>query len=191
MRFAYDIEDYIEREVQVLRALSVEEIDTLLNILLAAYERDASIYIMGNGGSAATASHFCCDFNKGVSGGLKKKFRFISLTDNVPTILALANDVGYEDIFALQLENVLEPDDVVIGISGSGNSPNVLKAIEYANAVGSVTVGITGYDGGKLRKLARHSVNANIDDMQISEDIHMVLDHMMMKILYRYLNERG
>ena len=80
----------------------------------------------------------------------------------MPTVLALANDVGYEDIFALQLENVLEPDDVVIAISGSGNSPNVLKAIEYANAVGSVTVGITGYDGGKLRKLTRYSVNTNI-----------------------------
>lgn len=191
MRFAHDIQDYIQREIQVLEALSVEEIDTLLNVLLMAYERDAAIYIMGNWGSAATASHFCCDFNKGVSGGLKKRFRFISLTDNVPTILALANDVGYEDIFVLQLENLLQPDDVVIGISGSGNSPNVLKAIEYANGIGSITVGITGYDGGKLRKAAKHSINANIDDMQISEDVHMILDHMMMKILCRHLGSRS
>jgi D-sedoheptulose 7-phosphate isomerase len=134
---------------------------------------------MGNGGSGSTASHYACDFNKGLSYGKSKRFRFICLNDNMPTLLAYANDEGYEEVFVEQLRNLLSPRDIVIGISGSGNSPNILKAIAYANALGAATVGLTGFDGGELRRLARYGVNIPGDNMQVAEDLHLMLDHLI------------
>jgi D-sedoheptulose 7-phosphate isomerase len=138
---------------------------------------------MGNGGSGATASHFTGDFNKGLSFHKARRFRFICLNDNYATFAAYANDVGYEDVFVEPLKNFLAEGDLVIGISGSGNSPNVLKAVEYANDHGAVTLGLTGYDGGKLKTLARHGVHIPIADMQVTEDLHMVLDHLAYVVL--------
>jgi len=138
---------------------------------------------MGNGGSSATASHYVCDFNKGISMNQDKKFKFICLNDNIPSLMAYANDLSFEDIFVEQLKNFYQKGDIVIGISGSGNSMNVLKAIDYANENGGVTVGLTGYSGGQLIEMVQHNVHIPIDDMQIAEDLHMVLDHCMMKIL--------
>lgn len=140
---------------------------------------------MGNGGSAATASHYVCDFNKGMSYGRDKRFKMICLNDNVQTMMAYANDVDYQSVFVEQLKNFLRRDDVVIGISGSGNSGNVTKAIEYANQNGGITCGLTGYDGGFLRRIAHYSVNVRIHDIQISEDIHMMLVH----VIYRIVND--
>lgn len=177
------INNYFEKLKNVLDNLSRDEIETFINVLVQAKEDGKTVFIMGNGGSAATASHFCCDFNKGVSYGKDKRFKFICLNDNVATMMAYANDISYEDVFVEQLKNFLNVGDIVIGISGSGNSKNVLKAIEYANANNGVTIGITGYDGGELRKISRYSVNTNINDMQISEDVHMILDHLCSKIL--------
>lgn len=151
--------------------------------MLRARDRGSNIYTMGNGGSASTASHFCCDFNMGMSYNQDKKFRLICLNDNVPTMMAYANDLSYENIFVEQLKNFLNPDDVVIAISGSGNSKNVLKAVEYANANGGITIGLTGFDGGKLKQIAKYSVNTNIDDMQITEDVHIILCHMIYSIM--------
>ena len=182
-----EVTEYIENEIAVLRALDVDALNAVLNLLKQALENENMIYIMGNGGSAATASHFQNDFNKGVSEYTEKKFRFLCLNDNVPTVMAIANDVGYEEIFRFQLRGRLQPGDLVIGISGSGNSKNVLNAVEYAKECGNTVVGITGFGGGKLRELADLSLHVPVNSMQITEDIHMVFDHLMMSIFYREL----
>lgn len=182
-----EVTEYIENEITVLRALDVDALNAVLNLLEQALENENMIYIMGNGGSAATASHFQNDFNKGVSEYTDKKFRFLCLNDNVPTVMAIANDIGYEEIFRFQLRGRLQPGDLVIGISGSGNSKNVLNAVEYAKECGNTVVGITGFGGGKLRELADLSLHVPVNSMQITEDIHMVFDHLMMSIFYREL----
>jgi Phosphoheptose isomerase len=178
-----DIEGYLSVLQKQLRALDREQLANFLDVLARARDQGHRIFVMGNGGSAATASHFVCDFNKGLSYQRGKKFQFICLNDNIPTVMAYANDVGFEDIFVEQLKNFFSPGDLVIGISGSGNSRNVLKALEYARANGGVTLALVGYDGGALKKIAEHCVHVQINDMQIVEDIHMMLDHMAMRVL--------
>ena len=182
-----EIANYIENEIAVLRMLGTNAINDVLNLLEQALENEHMIYIMGNGGSAATASHMQNDFNKGISEYTEKKFRFLCLNDNVPTVMAIANDIGYEEIFRFQLRGKLRPGDIVIGISGSGNSQNVLNAVEYAKECGNTVVGITGYDGGKLRKIADYSLHVPVNSMQITEDVHMIFDHLMMSVFYREL----
>lgn len=183
MKFEEPIKNYLNVLQNTISSLDSAEIDNFLDVLMNVYNNGSTIFIFGNGGSAATASHFATDLNKGISYGLEKRFRVMALTDNFSTVSAYSNDTSYDDVFVEQMKNFIKPGDLVIGISGSGNSKNVIKAIEYANLLGNTTVGITGYDGGKLRKLAGHSVNANINDMQISEDIHMILGHLTMKVL--------
>lgn len=182
-----EITAYIENEINVLRSLDIDAINRVLNLLKETLNCENMIYIMGNGGSAATASHYQNDFNKGVSEYTEKKFRFLCLNDNVPTIMAIANDISYDEIFRFQLRGKLRPGDVVIGISGSGNSRNVINAVEYARECGNTVVGVTGFDGGKLRELADFSLHVPVDSMQITEDIHMVFGHLMMSIFYREL----
>lgn len=181
--FTADISLYLNRLQDTINRLDKKEINNFINLLLTARDNDKQIFIMGNGGSASTASHFCCDFNKGSSYGFAKRFKFICLNDNVPGMMAYANDVSYDEIFVEQLKNFFNKGDYVIGISGSGNSKNVVKAIEYANANGGITIGLTGFNGGKLKQICQHSVNMNIDDMQISEDLHMMMDHLSMKVI--------
>jgi D-sedoheptulose 7-phosphate isomerase len=183
MKFEEPIKNYLNELQNTISSLNSAEIDNFLDVLMNAYNNGSTIFIFGNGGSAATASHFATDLNKGISYGLEKRFRVMALTDNFSTVSAYSNDTSYDDVFVEQMKNFIKPGDLVIGISGSGNSKNVIKAIEYANSHGNPTVGITGYDGGKLRQIANHSVNANIKDMQISEDIHMILGHLTMKVL--------
>ena len=183
MNYIQQITEYFEKEKTVLDQINKEDLNTLMNLLVEAKDAGKSIYIMGNGGSAATASHYVCDFNKGISLGKEKMFKFICLNDNVPTMMAYANDLSYADVFVGQLKNFMQEGDIVIGISGSGNSENVVRAIQYANENGGVTVGLTGYSGGKVKQLSKYNVHVPIDDMQITEDLHMVLDHCMMKIL--------
>lgn len=178
-----NIKNYFEELSSTIRQLDVDEIYNAVNAIKEAYNREANIYIFGNGGSATTASHFVCDFNKGISANLDKKFNFICLNDNTSIITAIANDISYEDIFYFQLKNRLKEDDLVIAISGSGNSKNVLKAVDYARKVGTKVVGITGYAGGMLKELSDYKMHVNIDDMQITEDIHMSFDHMMYRVL--------
>jgi D-sedoheptulose 7-phosphate isomerase len=179
------INSYFEQLKKSLDKMDRDEITNLVDIMEAARKKQKKVFIFGNGGSAATASHFAGDMNKGVSYGKEVRHRVIALTDNIPAIMAYANDTSYDDVFVEQLKNLIDPEDVVIGISGSGNSKNVLAAIEYANGKGNITVGITGYDGGKLKKISKYSINANINDMQISEDIHMILTHLLMKLLMK------
>jgi D-sedoheptulose 7-phosphate isomerase len=162
--------------------------EKIVQVLLDAYRAENQIFIMGNGGSGATASHFACDINKGCCLDLKKKFKVICLNDNMPTILAYANDCSYSKIFVEQIKNFLRPEDVVIGISGSGNSENVLEAVSYAGTKGAKTVGLSGYDGGKLAKIADIPLVARVHDMQKVEDVHMIVIHMLMQYLCNELS---
>mgnify|MGYP000973152724 FL=1 len=189
--FTGPLEAYIDRLKTTLDKISREEINGFLNLLVDALEAGRNVFTLGNGGSAATASHMAVDFNKGLSWGKARRFRFLCLSDNLPTLTAYANDVSYEDVFVEPLKNFLESGDLVIAISGSGNSRNVIKAVEYANAHGAVTVGLTGYDGGLLRKTARHGVHVPIRDMQVTEDLHMVLDHLAYSVLGAYLPDEA
>ena len=181
--FTPRIDDYADRLKKAFDDLDKDQINDVMNVLLKAYENENTIYIFGNGGSASTASHYVCDFNKGVSIKLKKKFRFVCLNDNVATVMAIANDCGYENVFSMQLEGKLKKGDIIFAISGSGNSKNVIKAVEYAKEQGNEVISLTGYDGGKLLKLSDHPIHANIDDMQIAEDVHMMLCHMMSSVI--------
>jgi len=183
MNFTDEISTYFETLKQTIDLISKEDLNQLINILIKAKNDGKTIFVMGNGGSAATASHYCCDFNKGISYGKEKMFKFICLNDNIPTMMAYANDLSYDEIFIGPLRNFLQKGDVVIGISGSGNSNNVVKALEYANNTGGFTIGLTGYSGGKVKQICKHNVHIPVDNMQIAEDLHLVLDHCIMSIL--------
>ena len=187
MDFKSAIKEYYEREIKIINNLNLEEINDAMNLIYKTYKNDGTIYICGNGGSASTASHFQNDFNKGISEYVEKKFRFQCINDNISTMLAISNDIGYEEVFRFQLKNKITPNDIFIGISGSGNSKNVLNAAEYAKKVGAKVIGITGYSGGKLKEISDCKMHVDIMDMQITEDLHMAFDHMMMKIFYNYL----
>lgn len=178
---------YLDELKEVCDILPLDRFEAVVSALSHAYEQESQIFVMGNGGSAVTASHFACDMNKGVSYGLKKRFKMICLNDNIASMLAYANDVSYEDIFVEQLKNFLRNGDVVIGISGSGNSKNVIKAICYANECGATTIGFTGFRGGTLGKTADISIVVPADDMQKVEDIHLVITHMIMRFFRRKL----
>lgn len=155
--------------------------------LLAAHGRGSRIYIMGNGGSAATASHFACDLAKGCSVGGRPGFRVSSLTDAVPTLTAIANDLAYEEIFREQLRTLLEPSDVVVAISTSGNSPNVLRALEYGRSCGAVTIGFLGFDGGKAKDLVDACILINSFDYGHVEHFHSMVTHLIAQYLAQHL----
>jgi len=142
--------------------------------------------MFGNGGSGANASHVCEDLNKGTIHDFEnqKRLKVMSLTDNTPAILAWANDNGYESIFVEQMKNFAQPGDLAIGLSGSGNSANVIKAIEYANTVEMQTIGCTGYDGGALKQIARYSLHVPSFNMGITEAIHLIIFHHIIETLY-------
>ncbi len=179
-----EIKDYINIEIETLKNLDVDSINEALNLLLQTMENGNTVYVFGNGGSSATASHFQNDFNKGVSEHTEKKFNFLCLNDNMATLMAVANDIGFEEVFRFQLQGHIKPGDVVMAISGSGNSKNVINAVEYAKAKGNKIIGLTGFGGGKLKELADVSLHAPINSMQVTEDIHMIFDHLMMSVFY-------
>jgi D-sedoheptulose 7-phosphate isomerase len=177
------IHEYMARLHDVLTKVDAGEIAAIAELMHAAYEQRKTILVMGNGGSGATASHMVCDLNKGACFHSEKKFRVIALTDCTPMILALGNDVGFDSIFVEQMKAYASPGDLVLGISGSGNSANVLRAMEYAKKVGCTTVGIVGFGGGKLKAMVDHCFHVKVDDMQLVEDVHMILVHILMRIL--------
>ena len=187
MDYRKEISTYLQHEIDTLRLLDVDAINDALNLLRETFENGNTVFVFGNGGSSATASHYQNDFNKGVSEHTEKKFNFLCLNDNVPTVMAIANDIGFEEIFRFQLRGHLKPGDVCLAISGSGNSRNVINAVEYAKEQGNRIIGLTGFGGGKLRQLSDVSLHVPINSMQITEDIHMVFDHLMMSIFYREL----
>jgi len=173
--------EYLNRLGEVLRRLPHEQIDEIRNVLLHAYEKDRRIFLFGNGGSASLASHFACDLGKGVTMGSNgaKRFRAIALTDNIPMMTAWANDSHYEDIFAEQMKNLIEPDDVAFAISASGNSRNVIKALEVARHAGGSCIGLGGYDGGKMKILCDVCLVVPSDNMQLIEDLHLSIAHAL------------
>ena len=175
--------DYCQGLKEALDTIPTEAAEKFLQLLETAYLEGRQVFIMGNGGSGSSASHAAGDLNKGVSYGREKRFRVICLNDNMATLTAYANDVSYSDAFVEQLKNFLHSGDVVIGISGSGNSPSILKAVEYANQQGAVTVGMTGFSGGKLVGMAQLPMHIPVNDMQKVEDIHMMLFHVAMQVL--------
>lgn len=189
MDFKKDIKGYLELEQEIISKLDIDEINDAMNAILGCYERGGTVYTCGNGGSASTASHMVCDFGKGACENVDRKFKFICLNDNVATIMAIANDDSYENVFLNQLKGRITKNDLLLAISGSGNSHNVLKAADYAKEVGAKIIGVTGYDGGKLKKTADFHLDAPVNDMQISEDVHLIFNHLMMKIFWRYLLE--
>lgn len=186
MNYINDIKKYLEKEIDVIKSLDIAVIERIMYLITASKENGNSIFICGNGGSAATASHYCCDFNKGVSGLDSKNTNFICLSDNIPTMMAIANDISYDEIFSYQLKNRLKDGDIVFVISGSGNSKNIVRAMEVAKAKGNKIIGLCGYRGGKVKEMADVCLHVDIDNMQITEDIHMILNHCMMFILAGY-----
>lgn len=175
--------NYVGRLSRVLDGLDRDAFDNAIGLIRSAWEAGRQIIVFGNGGSALTAEHYVTDWSKGIYLSTGRPFRGVCLSENMGLITAYANDVSYQDVFVAQLKPVLAPGDLVIGISGSGNSENVLRAIRHANEHGAVTLGICGYDGGKLRALAAHAICADVQDMQLSEDIHLIFGHMTMQAL--------
>ncbi len=174
-------QQYIDAVKSTLDALDPKALDALVEAFHTTYEKGGNIYTMGNGGSGASASHAAGDFLKGASYGLDKRFKMICLNDNLPSMMAIANDIGWESIFVEPLKNFLSEDDLVIGISGSGNSKNVVNALEYANANGATTVAMSGFKGGKISQIASINVHAPVMDMEVTEDVHMVIFNIVKK----------
>ena len=172
-------EAYVQRSADVLRAIPADELAQVIEVLDAARGERRQVFICGNGGSAATASHFAAGLGKEGSWEQPLKFRALALTDNVAWITSLANDTDFTRVFVEQLKNHAEPGDVLVVFSGSGNSHNVLRAVEWANARGLVTVGITGRSGGALGKLARHRVSVQSDHMGHVEEGHFLIQHLI------------
>jgi len=179
-------ETYKAELLTALDTIDLEKVGQVIALLQRAREEGRRIFVCGNGGSASTASHFATDMVKGASFGRDRRFRIMALTDSLPTITAYSNDVAYECVFVEQLKNFAERGDVLIAISGSGNSPNVLRAMEYANSIGCDTVALSGRDGGKLGPLARINVQVAHPHMGRIEDGHVIALHM---ISYYFMDE--
>ncbi|MBI4875672.1 MAG: SIS domain-containing protein [Acidobacteria bacterium] len=179
--------NYKTELLKALEALDLERVEQAIQWFREAREAGRQIFVCGNGGSASTASHFACDMVKGAGYQREKRFRLMALTDSLPTLTAYSNDVGYEVVFEEQLKNFARPGDLVLAISGSGNSPNVVRAIEYAHSIGCRSIALTGRDGGKLGRLAQLNIQAGVPHMGRIEDAHMIVCHM---IAYAFMEEQ-
>lgn len=177
---------YLKKLSTLLSTTNHDEIDNAVQVVLDAWQSGKQIITLGNGGSALTSLHFINDWNKSIFMSTKTPFRGRSLVDNIGLLMSYGNDISYQDIFIEQLKNILNPGDLVIAISGSGNSENVIRAVNYANENNAVTLGLCGYRGGKLKELAQHVLWADVDDMQLSEDIHSIFGHIVMQHLCEY-----
>lgn len=173
------INAYFASMKAVIDAFPVEKLVEITEQLQKARDQGAKIFICGNGGSWATAAHMVCDFGKNTRMPGKNRMKVIGLGDNIPTLSAYANDEGYERIFAEPLMNLMAAGDLLIAISGSGNSPNVLRAVETAREIGGITIGLTGFDGGKLGNLVDYALVIPSDSMEMIEDFHMIVDHLL------------
>ena len=186
-------ENYKKYFIEKLSLVNVNEVEKFIDLIYNAYLNNRNIFVIGNGGSAANASHFAQDLAKGTRANINtiKRIKALSLTDNVPFITALGNDDGYEVIFEQQLKTLANPGDTLIAISGSGNSSNIIKAIKWANENDIITIGVTGYDGGKLRQLNKYSVHVNLNDMATVESIHSFIFHYVIIRLRESLGLQG
>jgi D-sedoheptulose 7-phosphate isomerase len=172
-------QQYRHHLVEALAQIDLAKVDQAIEWFKEARAAGRHIFTCGNGGSASTASHFVCDMLKGASYQRASRFRIIALTDSLPTLTAYSNDVGYDCVFVEQLKNFGQPGDILLAISGSGNSPNVLRAVEYANSRGIKTIALSGRDGGKLGPMAQLNIQVPVPHMGRIEDAHMVVCHMI------------
>ena len=179
---------YFEYLNKILNNIDLKDIEVFVKALINAREKGSTIYFIGNGGSAATASHFANDISIGTRT-LDKPFRAISLTDNNAIITAVGNDDGFEEIFYQQVKVHLKRNDLLVAISASGNSINLIKSIEYANSIGATTFALTSFDGGKMKKIATHQIHVPSDKGEYgpAEDAHMILDHLVSNYLLRHV----
>ncbi len=175
------IREYLDWTREACDRIDPREVQDLIDLLMDARKTGKGFFIIGNGGSAATASHFSVDLGKGTLRDTEDQLRFRvnSLTDNLPYVTAWANDFDYDQVFEQQLRNLGAAGDVVIGISASGNSPNVVRAMEYARSAGMVTAAMTGFSGGKLKDMADHSIHVPVDDYGMAENMHMIIVHII------------
>ena len=187
------VKDYLDRVCREIQSLDPKQVEAMSDLIESAYESRRLVFIIGNGGSGANASHLCEDLAKCTLRDFEtqKRLRVLSLTDNVPWIMAVANDLHYDRIFVEQLKNLAQPGDVLLAISGSGNSPNILKAVEWANANGMSTLGVTGFGGGKLKGLAQQNLHVGVDDMGIVESLHQVVFHWIIDDIFRRISMEG
>lgn len=182
---------YFDRlKTTVAERVDNQEIDSGIALVETAWKQGRQIITLGNGGSSMTALHFITDWNKSIFMSTGIPFRGRTLVDNMGLLMAYGNDTSFQDIFIEQLKNILQPGDLVIAISGSGNSENVIRAVDYANANKAVTLGLCGYSGGKLRERAQHSIWARVDDMQLCEDVHAIFGHIVMQRLCGYMEKQ-
>lgn len=176
-------EHYFNRLSAVLGDLDHSQIDKGVAMIYAAWKRGSQVITFGNGGSAMTALHFCTDWSKMVLMSTGQPFLGRSLVDNMGLVMAYGNDVSFADIFSEQLKNIMRPNDLIVAISGSGNSENVIRAVDYANAHGAETLGLCGFSGGRLREKAQHAIWVQSNDMQLCEDAHAIFGHIVMQKL--------
>jgi len=184
------VSDYLNRVCQDIQSMDPAQIEAVSELIEAAYDEGRFVFIIGNGGSGANASHFCEDLAKCTLRDFEsqKRLKVLSLTDNAAAIMAWGNDEGYDRIFVEQLKNLASPGDLLLAISGSGNSPNILRAVDWANRHGLTTVGITGFSGGRLKALAHYNLHAGIDDMGLAESLHQVVFHWIIDDIYRRIS---
>ncbi len=185
------VKAYLERVCETIGGVDLSQVAALSGLIEQRYRTGRFVFIIGNGGSGANASHLCEDLAKCTLRDLvsQKRLKVLSLTDNTPWITAIANDLSYQDVFSEQLKSLGSPGDLLVAISGSGNSPNILRAVEWANDHGLTTVGFTGFSGGKLKDLAHYSLHAPVDDMGMAESVHQVVFHWVIDDLYRRFSE--
>ncbi len=189
-----DTRAFLERVSQELLRIDPAEVKALADAVWECYKNRRFVFLCGNGGSGSNASHFCEDLGKGTlrredfDNDRKQRLRILSLTDNTPYILAWGNDEGFDRVFVEQLKNLASPGDLLIAISGSGNSPNILRAVEWANKNGLKTFGCTGFSGGKLKTLAHHNFHVPLDDMGIVESIHLTAFHWVVDDLHKRIS---
>jgi len=176
---------YFTKLNELLLSLDEGMFDDSMQLIFDTWSAGKQIITLGNGGSSLTALHFINDWNKSLFMHTGKQFRGRTLVDNVGLLMSYANDVSFEDVFIEQLKNILEPGDLVIAISGSGNSENVIRAVNYANDNGAATLGLCGYRGGELKKIAQNVIWVDVDDMQLTEDVHAIFGHIVMQTLMR------
>ena len=190
-----NIREYLARCATEFDNLDLAQTEALADEIYSAYQDGRFVFICGNGGSGSNSSHFCEDLGKSsldpkdFTNDDVKRLKVLSLTDNTPYILAWGNDEGFDRVFVEQLKNLASPDDVLIAISGSGNSPNILNAVDWGNRQGLRTWGITGYTGGKLIESAKNSVHVPLDDMGLVECIHLVLFHWVLDDVHGRINK--
>lgn len=188
---------YLDRLNTEVSRLSQPDIQKMADLIHGAWQNDKFVYIIGNGGSGTTASHMAEDLGKStlrpedLKDESKKRLKVLSLTDNTGWLLAVGNDCGYDQIFVQQLMNYGRPGDVLLAISGSGNSPNILAAVDWANRHGLTTFGLTGYKGGKLKAMQQHGIHVDLDDMGMVESIHLCLFHWVLNDVFARINSEG